>query len=1140
MKLGSLSRTQQKFPSQGVACIAVLLLFAGLSFLPAVGQSTVQVSGTGQGTPILLSGIVVEEVGKGYPGTPVLHQGDVLLSWSRGDAHGEFESPTFFWFLKVEEQALGPVIVHGIRGGQAGDWTLTQNDLWSEVSPNFGGAWLQEYKRAGNLAKADRVSEAGERWLAMARSVPDRHVWLPAWLSYHAGRVLADHRLWKQADKAYAEAVHEAGIDLNLLAPIHRAWGRSLWESGEWDKADEHYNNMVSDLRQAGWDLARAEFLTILGENANIRGKLAQAREYFRTALTIKEQFAPTSSVASTLFYLGDIAFQCGELDEAERKLSAALDLYRSVGSDGDKAATLVDLADVAFARTDLVAAEKYLREALKLETRSGNSGSGALVGFAWIAEYRGDFTQAAQLCRRQLDLERKRNPVSQAVVFDLTNLGTVYAEQGFLVRAERRLRQALRMARSLAPISEYTAAALGNLGELAARQGRWKEAESFLVQSMEIERKLESSVAWTNNVAERLERLGDIAERRGYFREAEDHYQRAAERLAKLEPGGAFYAESLAGLAGVYRLEGNLQGAREYYEQALNALESQTTRLGGSNELRASFRAKHEKIYREHVDLLLRLNQPEIAFAVLERSRARTLLETLAAGHTDIHKGADPELLDKERSLQATLKAKSERRSRLLSGQQDEEELKAVEKEISNLAAEYQDVEAQIRSSSPVYAALTQPQPLSLAEIQKQLLDPDTVLLEYSLGEERSHVFVVSSDSLHVEELPRRTTIEAASRRVYDLLTARNLRKRDESPAARMARLARAESDFPAAVARLSRMTLAPVAERVAGKRLLIVSDGALNYVPFAALPVATPGKPPAPLAAEHEIVSLPSASVLAVLRRERMGREPAAKTVAVLADPVFDAGDARVKTAGNGTRIAGRTARGAGDGAQEESESSLALAHLTRSVADFGWRSRRRGEVYLPRLGFSRREAEAIAAVTPPGQALEALDFRASRATALGADLANYRVVHLATHALLNSKHPELSGLVFSLVDEQGRPQNGFLDLEDIYNMNLPAELVVLSACETGLGKEISGEGMVGLTRGFMYAGASRVMASLWKIDDRATAELMRHFYQAMVAQGMRPAAALRAAQLQMQRDKRWGSPYFWAAFQIQGEWK
>jgi CHAT domain-containing protein len=166
--------------------------------------------------------------------------------------------------------------------------------------------------------------------------------------------------------------------------------------------------------------------------------------------------------------------------------------------------------------------------------------------------------------------------------------------------------------------------------------------------------------------------------------------------------------------------------------------------------------------------------------------------------------------------------------------------------------------------------------------------------------------------------------------------------------------------------------------------------------------------------------------------------------------------------------------------------------------------------------------------------------LDFKASRATATSPELANYRVVHFATHALLNSKHPELSGLVLSLVNERGRPQSGFLGLEDIYNMNLPAELVVLSACETALGKDIEGEGMVGLTRGFMYAGASRVMASLWNIDDRATADQMKYFYRALVGQGMRPAAALRVAQLRMRKDPRWSSPYFWAAFQIQGEWK
>jgi CHAT domain-containing protein len=203
-----------------------------------------------------------------------------------------------------------------------------------------------------------------------------------------------------------------------------------------------------------------------------------------------------------------------------------------------------------------------------------------------------------------------------------------------------------------------------------------------------------------------------------------------------------------------------------------------------------------------------------------------------------------------------------------------------------------------------------------------------------------------------------------------------------------------------------------------------------------------------------------------------------------------------------------------------------------LTRSAEDLGLE--RGGQLTFSRLGYTRLEADAISAVSPKGSTMEAVDFQASRATALSPDLANYRIVHLATHGLLNSQHPELSGLVFSLVDKNGKTQDG------IYNLNLNADLVVLSACETGLGKEVSGEGLIGLTRGFMHAGATRVVASLWKVSDVATARLMEEFYKAMEKDGLTPAAALRAAQIKMMKQPRWSNPYYWAAFQIQGEWK
>jgi CHAT domain-containing protein len=196
--------------------------------------------------------------------------------------------------------------------------------------------------------------------------------------------------------------------------------------------------------------------------------------------------------------------------------------------------------------------------------------------------------------------------------------------------------------------------------------------------------------------------------------------------------------------------------------------------------------------------------------------------------------------------------------------------------------------------------------------------------------------------------------------------------------------------------------------------------------------------------------------------------------------------------------------------------------------------------GNQEFPRLPFSRREAEAIVAAAPRGESIKALDFEASRDTATSADLSNYAIVHFATHGLLNSNHPELSGIVLSLVDQNGKSQDGFLRLHEVYNLRLPAELVVLSACQTGLGKEVRGEGIVGLTRGFMYAGAARIVASLWKVNDAATAELMKRFYQRIFAKGLRPAAALREAQVEMWKDGRWRLPYYWAPFVIQGEWR
>jgi CHAT domain-containing protein len=173
------------------------------------------------------------------------------------------------------------------------------------------------------------------------------------------------------------------------------------------------------------------------------------------------------------------------------------------------------------------------------------------------------------------------------------------------------------------------------------------------------------------------------------------------------------------------------------------------------------------------------------------------------------------------------------------------------------------------------------------------------------------------------------------------------------------------------------------------------------------------------------------------------------------------------------------------------------------------------------------------------PAGERLEALDFQANRTTALGDNNAQFRFLHFATHGLLDSVHPELSGLVFSTVDERGKPRDGLVRLHEIFGLSLRADLVVLSACQTALGRDIKGEGLVGLTRGFMYAGAPRVIATLWDVDDRATAELMRHFYEHLLKERLTAAVSLRAAQLALMQDARWSSPYYWAGLVLQGDW-
>ncbi|HEX7287584.1 MAG TPA: CHAT domain-containing protein [Candidatus Angelobacter sp.] len=1049
-------------------------------------------------------GVVIERFEDEFsaPRKSGMLEGDVLLRWSRREASGELESPFDLYLVTVDQLVRGPVKFEGLRGTESHVWTVTNQWWGSDMRPNFSGTTLAEYLEGQELVKKGELREAVKRWRSGAAGARESGPpWLESWFLAKAAELMAKKQQWKEADDLYREAIGGAApAGPAVAAQLLTEWANTETQRSQWDRAATHFLEAAGEGRKAGKENLAGDALVNLGLMERGRGELSKSEEYYRQGLEIRERLEPGSiHVGELLIDMGITCYDRGDLAKAENHYRGALEIWEKQAPNSNGLAYLLDdIAEVALARGDVERAEDYYRKSLAIEEHV--------------------------------------DPGTIAHATILSDLAKAVVQRGDTREAEELLRRSLEIKLKIAPGSPEEAETRQGLGDLALLRDDWAGAETIYLETLALREKLVPKGLPT---AETLNSMGNVALHRGDVEEAESYFRRALAIREELSPGSARHAESLAAMAGIMRRKQQLDAAGKFYVQALNALESQTARLGGSNDARAGFRARHQNFYRDYAELLLMQHRDALALEVVERGRARTLMETLAAAHVDIRNGVDPALLEMERSLASDIRAKSERRAGLLTDQHADEQITAIEKDISRLTQEYQNVEGQIRAGSPAFVALTQPEPLSAKAIQRELLDPGTLLLEYFLADNRSYVFAVTPDSLQAYELPNRAEIRKQTQRVYDLLTERNRPRKGESEQQRAERWSSAEKQYKTAAALLSRTLLAPVASQIKDKRLVMVGDGILNYLSLAALPEpGAAGKADAPLAVSHEIISLPSASILAVLRQQSKDRKPAPRAVAVLADPVFDKNDRRV-----GARASKVAAASPAHSSRMETVVGLLSASpssdlLARSADDLGLR--RNGQLALTRLRYTRLEADAIRAVSPATQVLEALDFKANRAIASSPELANYRIVHFATHGLLNSTHPELSGLVLSLVDQKGQPQDGFLTLQDIYNMNLPAELVVLSACETGLGKEISGEGLVGLTRGFMYAGASRVVASLWKVSDVATAQLMAEFYRAMEKDGMAPAAALRAAQVKMWKQKRWSSPYYWAAFQIQGEWR
>jgi len=915
---------------------------------------------------------------------------------------------------------------------------------------------------------------------------------------------LTDLHLASDADRSlvFGQAAYIEGDRARLATPAKR------------QEAIKKYEEAVTFYRAAGERSGEGSALTNLGVMYNQLGQRQKALDYLNQGLTLHKLVGDQREQARTYNYMAFATSALFDRQKALEYFNQSLQLSRAVGDGVGEAGTLQAMSGIYSALGELQQALDYMQLALDKSkaVRDRTRQARTLNNIGGLHNLLGDGQRALQYFTESLALYKEvGDTYGEGLV--LISIGNVYVGLRDWPKALEYFNLALPVTKTQDDRRWTEGMVLTSIGYTNHYLGSKQEAIQYLNEALSIHRSVENRV-WEAQTLTCLgttyNSLGNTEKALNYFKQALTIYRTIANQRGE--------ADALIKIARVERNRGNLSEARQLIERVLEINDSLRARIV-NQESRSSFVASRRDYYEFYVDLLMRLDQKSPgsghdarALQESERARARSLLELLAESRVDIRQGVDTQLLERERGLQKQINDEEMQRVRVQKGKHTPEDLAAIDQRVNRLMLDYYTVESEIRIRSPRYAALTNPEPLTLRDIQQQVLDDKTMLLEYALGEDRSFLWVVTQSEMKSFELPKRSVVETAARRVYDLLVASN-----KTQARRPVELALNE---------LSRMVLGPAASLLNKERVVIVADGALEYVPFAALPVASsqPAGTYEPLIVRHEIVSLPSASVLSVLRREMSNRQRAPEALAVLADAVFQSDD---------SRLTQRSGKAHASLVPATDNPPATQGALTRSAEDVG-------ATGFQRLPFSRREADAIVAKAAQPRTLKALDFTASRETVFNSKLEQYRIIHFATHGLLNSQHPTLSGIVLSLYDEQGRPIDGFVRLHEIYNLKLNAELVVLSACRTALGREIKGEGLVGLTRGFMYAGTPSVVASLWDVRDQATSELMSRFYEGMFKDGKRPAAALRAAQVSMWKEKRWTAPYYWAGFILQGEWK
>ncbi|HKD17232.1 MAG TPA: CHAT domain-containing protein [Thermoanaerobaculia bacterium] len=1094
------------------------------------------------GTPQTHTRILIERVESGSTGARAgLRVGDGLESWDRLEDHGEFRSPFDVSRVEVEQGWRGGTRISGFRDDRPIGLSLPSRFWGVSSRPILEGVTLSDYERGRRLFARGDFKAACQAWRsAAARLRLDGQSISALWMESRLAEATARSR-----DRAATREVYEAAIRdsdeladwwpgvvlrqayasaLSRFGDVRRALGASREardlvsanapdslaivslelflgdleaRHGDARTASASYGRALAFAQQLAPDsLVVADCLAALGHATADR---SSAEDFLGRALLIREREDPDSlETARVGSDLGTLLFQQGDILEAERLHQRAYALRRRErASQLELAMSLHWLGNIAWMRGHLASAEDDYRQALAIRRRVAPRSRDVATSLNALGNLEGsrkDPEAAARLHREALEIAEQRYPGDVADL--LHNLGEDERLQGHFDAAQALFERALTMHERLPSGSERDAAIASTLVSMAAvarDRGALRDAERLERRALAIRELQESD---TLQLAEDREVLADILRKRGDLVGARGVYDQVYRDALRLAPDSELQARAIHAIGRIEEHDGRLARAEDDYRLALDALEGHEGRLGSAPEHRERFSAAYSDYYRDDADALVRLDRPEDAVAVVERSRGRLLREMLTARDLAVGEEAPRELEQERKRLESDYE---EIQRRLSESAASSQEAAMLLDRLAEVRTKRRDVTDRITRQSPRYASLRYPGALSLSDV-RDALDPGTLLLLYSVGVDRTLLFAVepagaTGSGLSVYQLPvSGAALRRSVQRLRNVLALKDARPGTSTAAA----LEQARA--------LYEQLIGPAEERISrSQRLLILPDGPLHTLPWAALVRRRDGRYLVEQTPIHVGVSI------AVYDQIRAGR-PAA-----LADPAV-----RLAAFGDPTYPAP---------VERKVDARRVEDPPPPVVAYDGYR--------LEPLPASRMEVEAITSLyAPRSVAYLGADATEERAKSIGKDIP---IVHFATHAIINERFPLDSALVFTIPEQPKEGQdNGFLQAwEIIGQMRINAELVTLSACDSGLGKEMGGEGLIGLTRAFQYAGARSVLASLWKVEDKTTAELMKRFY-AYLKSGKTKDEALRSAQIDLIHSKDHSSPRDWAAFQLNGDWK